>query len=635
MSDKIIPALEDQGNLLRLTTVGSADDGKSTLIGRLLSETKNVYEEQLEAERTGKKEIDLAPLTDGLNAEREQGDTIDIAYHYFQTPRRKFIVADIPGRSIQYTRNVITGASSANLAIILVDARKGILEQSKRYGLIVSLLQIPHLVVAINKMDLAGYSRDVYQSIVDKYGRFSRKLEIKDITYIPVSALQGDNVTAKSANTPWYHGPSLLHVLENVHFTSDLNLLDFRFPVQSILPSDQKSRGYTGKIVSGAVSPGEEVVVLPSGKTSKVESIITTDGNLNEANAPQSVTITLEDEIDAGRGDMIVRRNNLPQVERNFDAMICWMGEEPLRIGKNYLLKHTTQTVKGFVGKVNYRVDVNTLRRTQAKGLALNEIGRAEIKVTKPVMYDHYNKNRDTGSFTLIDPDNNLTVGTGMIRGPVQSIEATLRNEPGVAGVVNRVVNVVREEAAVPLGAREEKNEHKAAVIWFTGLSGSGKSTLAKNFERALFNLGCHTALLDGDNLRHGLCKDLGFSNKDRSENIRRIGEVAKVFYEHGSIVLCTFISPSRNQRDQARSLLPERRFFEVFVKCSLKTCIHRDPKGLYKKAIDGKIPEFTGISAPYEEPLSPEIISDTEHQPVEDNVKEILNRLRKEGIIY
>ncbi|MGR3177202.1 MAG: sulfate adenylyltransferase subunit CysN [Candidatus Anammoxibacter sp.] len=629
---------EGHAELLRFTTVGSVDDGKSTLIGRLLSETNNIYDDQLDAikkvaKRKGEDEVDLALITDGLAAEREQGITIDVAYRYFQTSKRKFIIADTPGH-VQYTRNMVTGASTANLAIILIDARNGILEQSKRHGFIASLLQVPHLVVGVNKMDLVDYSQDVYQSIVDEYDEFSRKLEINDITYIPLSALKGDNVVVQSSNTPWYDGPTLLHVLENVHVSSDLNLVDFRFPVQYVIRPDLNFRGYAGKIVSGTIAVGEEVAILPSGKRSKIKEIVTFDGNLEEASAPFSVILTLEDEIDISRGDMIVREHNIPQINRNFDAIICWMWDEPLQIGKNYLIKHSTKTTKAFVSKLDYMIDVNTLHRKEAKTLGLNEIGRVEINATQPIMFDSYNKNRGTGSFILIDPDTNFTVAVGMIREPLRSLEETLEPELSVAGVVDRATNVTREEIAVPLNKREEKNSHKAVVIWLTGLSGSGKSTIAKNLDNALFDLGCHTAILDGDNVRHGLCKDLGFSDKDRNENIRRVGEVAKIIFDHGSIVICTFISPARKQRGIVRSLMPEGRFFEVFVRCSLKACIGRDPKGLYKKAIDGKIPEFTGISAPYEEPLDPEIIVDTEHKTEEENIKEIIDKLKEEGII-
>ena len=435
----------DHANLLRFTTVGSVDDGKSTLIGRLLMDTQNIYDDQLEAvkkvaKRKGETEIDLSLLTDGLAAEREQGITIDVAYRYFQTPKRKFIIADTPGH-VQYTRNMVTGASTANLAIILIDARRGVLEQSRRHGFIASLLQVSHMIVAVNKIDLVDYSQEVYDAIVEEYDEYSRKLDIKDITYVPVSALNGDNVVVKSEKMPWYDGPTVLHMLENVHIGSDFNIRDFRFPVQYVIRPDLNFRGYAGRVVAGTVSPGEEIAVLPSGLVSKVKTITTMDGDLEEARAPQSVVITLEDEIDISRGDMIVRRHNLPQVENNIDVILCWMGNDPLEIGKSYFIKHTTRTVNASITKLIYMFDVNTLHRTDAtehnlfceliktthhtdvNTLLLNEIGRAEIKLTQPIMLDQYNKNRETGSFIVIDPDTNFTVGAGMIRGAVRSIE--------------------------------------------------------------------------------------------------------------------------------------------------------------------------------------------------------------------
>ena len=645
----------DHANLLRFTTVGSVDDGKSTLIGRLLMDTQNIYDDQLEAikkvaERKGE-ELDIALLTDGLAAEREQGITIDVAYRYFQTSKRKFIIADTPGH-VQYTRNMVTGASTANLAIILIDARQGILEQSRRHGFIASLLQVSHMIVAVNKIDLVDYSQKIFEEIVDEYDEYSRKLDIKDITYIPISALKGDNVVNKSQNTPWFDGPTVLHVLENVHIGSDLNLHDFRFPVQYVLRPDLNFRGYAGKIVAGTIRPGEEIAVLPSGMTSKVKSVTTMDGELKEARAPQSVVLTLEDEVDISRGDMILRRNNLPLVEKNIDAIVCWMGNEPLEVGKNYFIKHTTRTVNAYISKLIYVFDVNTLHRTgttehnlfselletphrtDVSALMLNEIGRAEFKLTQPIMFDQYNKNRETGSFIIIDPDTNFTVGAGMIRGTVRSIEDAIHAEQKADKEEELPIKAEIEREAVSLAEREEIYKHKTAVIWFTGLSGSGKSTIAQSLERLLFSTGCHTSLLDWDKLRHGLCKDLGFSDEDRIENIRRAGEVTRVFYEHGSVVLCTFVSPLRCQRDQVRALIPEGRFFEVFVRCSLQTCIQRDPRGLYKRAIDGELPQLTGINSPYEEPLNPDIVLDTEHESIEENLRAILEMMKSKGII-
>ncbi len=645
----------NHANLLRFTTVGSVDDGKSTLIGRLLMDTQNIYDDQLEAikkvaDRKGE-ELDISLLTDGLAAEREQGITIDVAYRYFQTSKRKFIIADTPGH-VQYTRNMVTGASTANLAIILIDARQGILEQSRRHGFIASLLQVSHMIVAVNKIDLVDYSQKIFDDIVEEYDEYSRKLDIKDITYIPISALKGDNVVNKSEHTPWFDGPTVLHVLENVHIGSDLNLHDFRFPVQYVLRPDLNFRGYAGKIVAGVIRPGEEIAVLPSGMTSKIKTVTTMDGDLEEARAPQSVVLTLEDEIDISRGDMILRRHNLPLVEKNLDAIVCWMGNEPLEVGKNYFIKHTTRTVNAYVSKLIYMFDVNTLHRTgttehnlfselletthrtDVSTLTLNEIGRAEFKLTQPIMFDQYDKNRETGSFIIIDPDTNFTVGAGMIRGTVRSIEDAIHAEQKADKEEELPIKAEIERAAVSLAEREERYKHKTAVIWFTGLSGSGKSTIAQSLERLLFSTGCHTSLLDWDKLRHGLCKDLGFSDEDRIENIRRAGEVARVFYEHGSVVLCTFVSPLRCQRDQVKALIPDGRFFEVFVRCSLQTCIQRDPRGLYKRAIDGELPQLTGINSPYEEPLNPDIVLDTEHESIEENLKAILEMMKSKGIL-
>jgi bifunctional enzyme CysN/CysC len=422
--------------------------------------------------------------------------------------------------------------------------------------------------------------------------------------------------------------------------------------VQYVIRPDLNFRGYAGRVVAGTISPGEEIVVLPSGMTSKIKTITTMDGELEEARAPQSVVLTLEDEVDISRGDMIVRRHNFPLVERNIDAIICWMGNDPLKVSKNYFIKHTTRMINGYISELIYMFDVNTLHRTDAtehnlfcellttphhtdvNTLMLNEIGRAEIKLTQPIMFDQYNKNRETGSFIIIDPDTNFTVGAGMIRGAVRSIEETIHVEEKVDVEEELPVHVEMERAAIALPEREERYKHKTAVIWFTGLSGSGKSTVAQSLERLLFATGIHTALLDWDKLRHGLCKDLGFSDQDRIENIRRAGEVARVFYEHGSVVLCTFVSPLRCQRDQVKALIPEGRFFEVFVRCSLQTCIQRDPRGLYKKAIAGELSQLTGIDSPYEEPLNPDIVLDTEHKPIEDNLKAMLDLLKSRGII-
>jgi len=621
-------------DLLRFSTAGSVDDGKSTLIGRLLYDTKSIFEDQLEAvERASRQRgdayVDLALLTDGLRAEREQGITIDVAYRYFATPKRKFIIADTPGH-IQYTRNMVTGASTAELAIVLIDARKGVLTQSKRHGFLASLLQIPHILVAVNKMDLVDYDQATYDRIVDDYTEFASKLSIHDLTFIPISALAGDNVVHKSANMAWYEGPTLLHHLENVNIGASRNLVDFRFPVQLVIRPHQDFRGFAGQIASGSIVPGEEIVVLPSGRTSYVQSITTYGSNLAEAAAGDSVILTLTDEIDVSRGDMIVRRHNLPQVANQLECIICWMNEEPLNPKGAYILQHTTHQVRAFINEINYRIDVDTLHRESVKTLQLNEIGRVKITTTQPLFFDAYQLNRNTGSFILIDPVTNATLAAGMIRRRARELDEVI-TQPAAR---KTSTNVVWESSQITREMRERQKGHNAAVLWFTGLSGSGKSTVARLLEKRLFEMGGHTFYLDGDNVRHGLNGDLGFSDTDRKENIRRVAEVARLAFEHGNLVLCTFISPFAADRAFARSLLPESRFLEVYVKCDLEVVKRRDPKGLYAKALRGEIKEFTGISSPYEEPTQPEILVETDVQSTEEIVNQIIEDLVRRGII-
>ena len=622
------------GDILRVSTAGSVDDGKSTLIGRLLYDTKSIYDDQLEAVEAASKKrgdayVDLALLTDGLRAEREQGITIDVAYRYFSTPKRKFIIADTPGH-IQYTRNMVTGASTAELTIVLIDARKGVLTQSKRHGFLASLLQIPHVLVAVNKMDLVDFAEESYNRIVAEYSEFALKLQIRDLTFIPISALMGDNIVNKSERMPWYQGPTLLHHLEHVNVGAARNLVDFRFPVQMVIRPHQDFRGFAGTVASGTIAPGEEISVLPSGKQSRVKSIVTYDGELAEAAAGDAVTITLEDEIDISRGDMIVRRRNLPQAATELECTLCWMSETPMNPAGAYLLQHTTRQVRAFITEVTYRIDVDTLHREPVAALALNEIGRVKITTTQPVFFDPYHQNRGTGSFILIDLAGNTTVAAGMIRSKVQVLSELVAVEPAR----KRSTNVVWEGTAVARDLREALNQHKAAVLWFTGLSGSGKSTIARAVERRLYEQGVRTFYLDGDNVRHGLNGDLGFSPEARKENIRRVAEVAKLAFEHGNVVLCTFISPYREDRAFARSLLPAGRFFELYVKCDLEVAKRRDPKGLYAKALRGEIPEFTGISAPYEEPDAPEILAESDLESSEEIVERILAELRSQGIV-
>lgn len=623
-------------DMLRFTTAGSVDDGKSTLIGRLLLDTKNIFEDQLEAverasRQRGEGYVDLALYTDGLRAEREQRITIDVAYRFFATPRRKFIIADTPGH-IQYTRNMVTGASTAELAIILIDAQKGVVTQSKRHGFIASLLQIPHILVAVNKMDLVGYDEAVFRRIAAEYTAFASKLSTPSLTFIPISALLGDNVVQRSAAMPWYDGPSLLHHLEHVSVGASRNLVDFRFPVQMALRPNASFRGFAGQIASGTIRPGEEVVVLPSGRSSRVRSIIAGGGELAEAAAGDSVLLTLEDEIDVSRGDMIVRPGNLPQASSTLQCTLCWMSEEPLDPRTPYILQHTTRQVRAHVDQLTYRIDVDTLHREPARTLELNEIGRVRLVTTQPLFFDSYQINRATGNFILIDPYSNDTVAAGMIR----------REDLTVANYAERLAtassarspNVVWERTAISQELREQRHGHRAAVLWFTGLSGSGKSTIARLLERRLWALGCETFYLDGDNVRHGLNRDLGFSAEDRRENIRRVGEVARLAFEHGHLTLCTFISPFRADRRFARSLLPEGRFFEIYVKCDLELAKRRDPKGLYARALAGEIADFTGISSPYEEPEAPELVIESDLISAEDAVEMILAELTARGVV-
>lgn len=625
-------------SLLRFTTTGSVDDGKSTLIGRLLYETKSIYDDQFAAiEKTSKKrglkEVELAYLLDGLAAEREQGITIDVAYRYFETPKRKFVITDTPGH-VQYTRNMVTGASKVDCAVILIDARNGVLTQSKRHGFIISLLQIPHLIVAVNKMDLVDYAEDVFSRIVEEYENFSQKMDIHDIVYIPVSALKGDNVVTKSRKMPWYDGTPLLHYLENIRVTADRNLVDFRFPVQYVIRPHLDFRGFAGKIVSGTITPGEDVVVLPSGKSSSVKSITTYEGEPQEAFCPQSVVLSLIDEIDVSRGDMIVRKKNLPQIENRLEAMLCWMDEKPMTMTQSYLLKHTTRSVKAHISRVVYKIDVDTLHRRSTDHFSLNDIGRVEISTLTPIFFDPYKLNHATGSFILIDPLTNNTVAAGMIRGVVRNIEDYADTEKGDAGNVKKSPHTVWRGLNIAREIREQLNTHKAAVLWFTGLSGSGKSTLAATLEKRLFDHQCRTMLLDGDNVRHGLCSDLGFSALDRKENIRRAGEVARLFFDNGNIVLCTFISPFKQDRAFVRSLFPKGRFIEIHVRCDIGECRKRDPNGLYEKAHSGLIKDFTGLSSPYETPENPEFIIDTQNGSVQQCVDMLEEFLISEFII-
>ena len=601
-------------DLLRFSAVGSVDDGKSTLIGRLLHDTKSIYEDQLSTLRADSARvgtgpvIDFALLTDGLRAEREQGITIDVAYRYFSTPRRNFIIADTPGHE-QYTRNMATGASTAHLAIILIDAVHGILTQTKRHSFIASLLGIPRLLVAVNKMDLVDHAQDVFDRIVGEFTEFATRLGIADLKFIPISALNGDNVVTWSPKMPWYHGESVLDHLESVYVGSDRNLIDLRFPVQYVIRPHQDFRGYAGQIASGVLKKGEEVLALPSMRTTRVKSILSYDGEHEYAFAPMSVTVTLEDEIDLSRGDLLVHPRNLPSVQSSFEAMLVWMADAPMETDRPYLLKHTSQTVKAVVKRVEYRVDVNTLSRAPSPALGLNEIGRVAFQTNQKLFLDPYKNNRLTGSFIVVDPISNGTVAAGMIidRMPESQLRA-----PAGGLSAPKSENIRAEVSPVSAGARERLLGQRAVTIWMTGLSGSGKSSIAQELERRLHDEGRHVYVLDGDNLRFGLNRDLTFSRGDRSENIRRAAEVARLFNDAGTIVLVPIISPFRDDRDRARAIVGADRFLEVYLSTPLSVCEARDVKGLYRKARAGEIAEFTGISSPYEVPEHPSFALDT-----------------------
>jgi len=606
---------------LRFITCGSVDDGKSTLIGRLLHDSKLIFEDQLAAlardsakHGTTGDDIDFALLVDGLEAERQQGITIDVAYRFFTTPRRSFMVADTPGHE-QYTRNMATGASTAQLAIILIDARKGVLVQTKRHSFICSLLGIKHVVVAVNKIDLVDYKKDVFDRIVGDYVAFATGLGFSSIVPIPMSARYGDNIIERSGNTEWYHGPCLLDYLESIDVASETTGLPFRFPVQWVNRPNLDFRGFTGTVASGSISPGDEIVVSASGHTSRVKEIVTYDGQLPKAEAGDAVTITLQDEIDIVRGDVLAKPTERPEVADQFAAHLIWMDQDPLVPARNYIVRIGTQTItSASVTAIKYRIDVNTREHLAATKLGLNEIAFCNFAMALPVAFDPYEANRRTGAFIVIDRYTNRTVGAGMIAFPLR-----------------RASNIAWQPLSIGKAERAALKNQKPRIIWFTGLSGAGKSTIANILDQKLYALGNHTMLLDGDNLRHGLNRDLGFTEADRVENIRRVGEVAKLMVDSGLIVICSFISPYKAERDMVRSLVAEGDFIEVFVNTPIEECMRRDPKGLYTKAREGKIKNFTGIDAPYEAPERPEIRLETVgHRPDElaDQIVELLRRL-------
>ncbi|BBZ32384.1 sulfate adenylyltransferase subunit CysN [Mycolicibacterium confluentis] len=598
--------------LLRLATAGSVDDGKSTLIGRLLYDSKAVMEDQLAAvERTsqerGNDYTDLALVTDGLRAEREQGITIDVAYRYFATAKRKFIIADTPGH-LQYTRNMVTGTSTAQLAIVLVDARHGLLEQSRRHAFLASLLGVQHIVLAVNKMDLINWDRERFEFIRDEFHAFAARLDIHDVTTIPLSALNGDNVVTKSDKTPWYDGPALLSHLEDVYIAGDRNLVDVRFPVQYVIRPQTVDhadhRSYAGTMASGVMRPGDEVVVLPSGKTTSITAIDGPTGPVEEAFPPMAVSVSLADDIDISRGDMIARPNNQPTATTEFDATVCWMADDSaLEPGRDYVIKHTTRTTRVRVSALDYRLDVNTLHRDKsATALKLNELGRVTLRTQVPVLLDEYSRNPATGSFILIDPDTNVTVAAGMVRDTTPA--ATRTSTP----------NTVRHQSLVSADDRLTTGR----TLWFTGLSGSGKSSIAVLVEQRLLETGRPAYILDGDNLRHGLNADLGFSMGDRAENLRRLAHVATLMADAGLTVLVPVISPLEEHRELARKVHTDAGvgFVEIFVDTPLADCEARDPKGLYAKARSGEITHFTGIDSPYQRPKNPDLRLTPESSP-------------------
>lgn len=620
--DAYLKAHENK-SLLRFITCGSVDDGKSTLIGRLLYESKMIFEDQLTAlEQDSKKvgtqgeNIDFALLVDGLAAEREQGITIDVAYRFFATEHRKFIVADTPGHE-QYTRNMATGASTADLAVLLIDARQGVLTQTKRHAFIASQLGVRHIVLAVNKMDLVDYSEKVFNEIVDDFKTFADQLDIPNLHAIPVSALAGDNVVDGSRFMPWYEGPSLLGYLEGADVEAEETSLPFRMPVQWVNRPDLDFRGYAGRIAGGIVRPGDDVRVLPSGKQSKIARIVTMDSDLDEGVSGQSVTLTLTDEIDISRGDVIATSETPPEISDQFDTTIIWLSEEPMLPGRSYRMKTSSRLVSATVNAPKHKTDVNTLQKLPAKTLQLNEIGNCTLAVDRPIAFDSYNENRQTGSFILIDRMTNNTVGMGMINFPLR-----------------RAANIHWQNLDINKAANAEQKGQSPAVLWFTGLSGSGKSTIANEVQRRLFASGRHSFILDGDNVRHGLNRDLGFTDADRVENIRRVAEVSKLMVDAGLITLVSFISPFRAERDLARNLMEEGEFIEIFVNTPLSVAETRDPKGLYKKARAGNLKNFTGIDSPYEAPENPEIEINTDDMSVEDAAERVINGLIERGII-
>jgi len=627
-------------DLLRLLTCGSVDDGKSTLIGRLLYDSHMIYEDQLEKVVKDSKvfgttgdDFDPALLTDGLRAEREQGITIDVAYRYFSTDKRKFIIADCPGHE-QYTRNMATGASNCNLAVILIDARSGVISQTRRHSFICSLLGIKHVVVAVNKMDLVDWSEEKFDQIMHDYNAFVARLDFSDIHFIPMSALSGDNVVEHSQNLTWYDGPTFLHHLESLNISSDRNLIDMRFPIQYVLRPKTDFRGFSGTLASGVLREGDTVACLPSRHESKIRQIFGPDGEIEEAFAPMAITVTLDDEIDVSRGNMLVPVNNLPHIGNEFEAMVVWMHEGPARRGQSYLVKHCSTMVPGVLSRIRYKVDVNTMKRDKSlenedhtvDSLNLNEIGRCHITLHRPIFFDPYDRNHATGAFIIVDRLTNVTIGAGMI------VDRIVSRTGHTQSPVSQ--NIVKSSSLVTAEERQVLMGQKSATIWLTGLSASGKSTIALQLEKQLVERGNPCYILDGDNVRHGLNRDLGFSMEDRQENIRRIAEVASLMNDAGVIVITAFISPYRQDRRSAREVIGDPAFIETFVDTPIEICEQRDPKGLYKKARAGEIRQFTGVSDVYEEPVNAEVTLPTATLSPAEAANVIIEGLKRRSVI-
>ncbi len=622
---------DQKKDLLRLLTAGSVDDGKSTLIGRLLFDSKKLYEDQLTALKRDSKrighageEIDYALLLDGLKAEREQGITIDVAYRYFSTAKRKFIIADTPGHE-QYTRNMITGGSTANLAILLADARTGVITQTRRHTYLVSLLGIKHVVLAVNKMDLVDYQQEVFDRIVEDYKSFVTQLDIPDVTFIPLSALKGDNVVEISDKMPWYHGKSMLEFLETVHVSSDRNFEDFRFPVQYVIRPDLKYRGFAGKMASGVVRPGDEVMVLPSGKKSRVKTITTYDGNLEYAFPPQSISLTLEDEIDISRGNMLVHPDNLPKVSRHFEAMLVWMDEKPMNPYTQFYIKHNTHSTKAKIDHIRYRVDVNTLEHEKIDHFALNEIGRVVMTTTEPLFFDAYKKNRQTGAFILIDPITHNTVAVGMMLDKLDSSLLPSRITEKERTLISEGRSLISREE------REKRYNQRGITLWITGLYGSGKNELAFTLEKELISSGATVVLLDGKSLRSGLSRELDFDPADRAEHLRRVAHIARILNDQGIITICSFASPDENIRRQVAEIIGPERFHLIYMKADLTYCRQHADGDLYRRYDQGEVRHIPGEDMPYEIPEKPQMIF--KPQENETNAEKVLAYLKEKNI--